>query len=106
MCPDTESFNLTLVDEQLVAFVSSCTDVLEKLGTGDPKTDCEQDAAKVQEYVDKRIDVNSFWLGQLFDLEAYIKDGVLVKNIFERFSSILEVDAVNDRKEYVAYELS
>jgi len=63
MCPDVESFDVSIRNRQLLAYISTCTDVLEKLGTGDPTIDCEQDDAKIQQYVDRNIDIESYWLG-------------------------------------------
>ncbi len=47
LCPDTGSYDLRLYKEELIAYISTCTDVLEKLGTGDPSIECEQDNSKI-----------------------------------------------------------
>lgn len=57
LCPNTTNFSLEINYKKLVAYVTTCADAIEKLGVGNPDTDCEQDANTINAYLNKKVRV-------------------------------------------------
>lgn len=69
MCPDTDSFTLDFNNQQLVAYVTTCIDALDKLGNSEDRiTECETDDDVIEAYVNKKVDFTAIWLSEYFNL--------------------------------------
>ena len=92
MCPDVESFELKFLQAQLQAYVMTCSDALDALKTGDPATECEQDRSVIESYINNKIDLNSIWLSQYFNLLDYRAGKEVTWNGFFRADSLIQTE--------------
>ena len=107
LCPNTTNFSLEINYKKLVAYVTTCADAIEKLGVGNPDTDCELDANTISAYLNQKLRVQAIWLAQNFQLSKEKDEGVLQFNFFERYDTIMQVDEDGtDLREYLIYLVS
>ena len=70
-CPDTSSFTLDYNKYSIVAYVTTCADAKTILNQPGADTDCEQDQQTIEDYIHQKVDLNSVWISQYFNLKEY-----------------------------------
>ena len=85
------------------AFITSCSDAIAKTGsTADPNTDCEQDIAVIESYIQEKVVIRTSWIASYFNLQEYRDHTRLIWNAFGLSSTLLDIS----KKNYLVYELS